>query len=163
MTDRIDAPSSVDVSEARQKLAEILRRVAYGSERIVLRRHGRPMAALVAWTDLERLQHLEDLDDARAADATHGEKTVSLDWARRHRKSLGDYENVPASAEAVRETPVSPIDRTINIVVHVPEQLLDSLREVPSESGEVRDAALQLVQALELLARHSNIEIRPTR
>jgi prevent-host-death family protein len=49
----------LSISEAREGLAELVNRVAYRGERVVLRRHGKPVAALVSADDLERLAALE--------------------------------------------------------------------------------------------------------
>lgn len=43
-------------SEARAAFADLVNRVAYGGERIVLERHGRHVAALVPMTDFARLE-----------------------------------------------------------------------------------------------------------
>ena len=62
--------TSLPVSKARQELAELLNRVAYKGERIVIERHGKTVAALVPTEDLEVLESLEDridLEDARRA------------------------------------------------------------------------------------------------
>jgi prevent-host-death family protein len=50
------ADLQISMSEARQQLARLVNRVAYGGERIVLQAHGEPRAALVSIEDLERLQ-----------------------------------------------------------------------------------------------------------
>jgi prevent-host-death family protein len=50
------ADTQVSMSEARQQLARLVNRVAYGGERIMLEAHGEPKAALVSIEDLERLQ-----------------------------------------------------------------------------------------------------------
>lgn len=55
---------------ARKDLAEILNKVAYGKERIVLQRRGKDVAALVPVEDLALLEELEDrldLEEARRA------------------------------------------------------------------------------------------------
>ena len=44
--------SAVTVADARSGLAELLNRVAYGKERLVITRHGREIAALVPVEDL---------------------------------------------------------------------------------------------------------------
>jgi prevent-host-death family protein len=44
------------VTQARAELAELVNRVGYTGERIVLTRHGRPFAALVPVEDLEALE-----------------------------------------------------------------------------------------------------------
>ena len=60
----------VPVAQARDVLGQLVGRVQYGHERIVLTRHGRPAAALVPMDDHEALERLEDeidLADALAA------------------------------------------------------------------------------------------------
>lgn len=50
----------IPVTQARAELAELVNRVAYSGERVVLTRHGRPLAALVSAADLELLQALSE-------------------------------------------------------------------------------------------------------
>lgn len=52
----------VPFTEARARLADLVGRVAYGGERVVLTRHGRPAAALVPVADLQRLEALDHVD-----------------------------------------------------------------------------------------------------
>jgi prevent-host-death family protein len=62
----------MSASQIREEFAEALNRVVYKGERIVLRRRGKDVAALVSMEDLELLQaaeNREDLRDARAAKA----------------------------------------------------------------------------------------------
>jgi prevent-host-death family protein len=51
--------SEIPVTQARDELAELINRVAYGHERIVLTRHSKPVACLVPPEDLARLQEGE--------------------------------------------------------------------------------------------------------
>jgi prevent-host-death family protein len=51
----------------REGLAEIVNRVAYGHERVVLGRRGRALVALIPAEDLELLEQLEDAADLRGA------------------------------------------------------------------------------------------------
>jgi prevent-host-death family protein len=46
----------VPVTQARAELAELINRVVYGGERVVVTRHGKPLIALVSAADLERLE-----------------------------------------------------------------------------------------------------------
>lgn len=65
------------LTSARAGLSELVNRAAFGKERVVLTRHGKPVGALVPIEDLDLLQALEDrmdLDDARAALAEAGRK-----------------------------------------------------------------------------------------
>jgi len=50
----------IPVTQARAELAELVNRVAYSGERVVLTRHGRPLAALVSAADLELLEALSE-------------------------------------------------------------------------------------------------------
>lgn len=57
-------------SKARQGFADTINRAAYGKERVVVRRRGKEIAAVVPIDDLRLLEELEDridLADARAA------------------------------------------------------------------------------------------------
>lgn len=50
------ANEKVGTHEAKTHLSEYLNRVRYGGERIVIERHGKPVAALVSTEDLARLE-----------------------------------------------------------------------------------------------------------
>ena len=58
----------IPVSKAREQLAELVNRAAYGHERISIGRRGRRVAALVPAEDLELLEALEDAADLRLID-----------------------------------------------------------------------------------------------
>ncbi|MFI8824912.1 type II toxin-antitoxin system Phd/YefM family antitoxin [Streptomyces sp. NPDC053431] len=49
----------IPVTQARAELAELINRVVYGGERVVVTRHGKPLVALVSAADLERLEATE--------------------------------------------------------------------------------------------------------
>ncbi|MBU7600887.1 type II toxin-antitoxin system Phd/YefM family antitoxin [Streptomyces sp. P38-E01] len=51
----------IPVTRARAEFADLINRVVYGDERVVVTRHGKPLIALVSAADLERL-------DAQAKD-----------------------------------------------------------------------------------------------
>ncbi len=76
-------------SKVRDDFADTLNRVAYGRERIVLRRHGKDLAALVPVEDLVLIEKLEDATDVREARKVlaemkrKGEKPVPYEKARR--------------------------------------------------------------------------------
>ena len=52
------AATAVTVADARSDLADLLNRVAYGKERLVITRHGRELAALVPIEDLQLVDRL---------------------------------------------------------------------------------------------------------
>jgi len=81
---------SIDTSVARDGLSDTLNRVSYGKERIVIRRHGKEIAALVPIEDLAFLEELEDrldLEEARAALAEAG-TSGTVPWEK-VKKDLG--------------------------------------------------------------------------
>jgi prevent-host-death family protein len=51
--------ASVSVHDLRSGLSEIINRVAYGGAQIVVRRHGKPVVAIVPTYDLQACQALE--------------------------------------------------------------------------------------------------------
>ena len=74
-------------SQARDAFADTLNRVAYRGERIVLRRHGKDLAAIVPIEDLKLIQRTEDEIDQREA------KKALSDMKRRGLKPI-PYEQV---------------------------------------------------------------------
>ncbi|MEU7470644.1 type II toxin-antitoxin system Phd/YefM family antitoxin [Streptomyces sp. NPDC044984] len=48
----------IPVTQARAELADLINRVVYGGERVVVTRHGKPLVALVSADDLRRLEEL---------------------------------------------------------------------------------------------------------
>ncbi|MEV7069360.1 type II toxin-antitoxin system Phd/YefM family antitoxin [Streptomyces sp. NPDC091972] len=50
----------IPVTQARAELADLINRVVYGGERVVVTRHGKPLVALVSAADLERLEKLQE-------------------------------------------------------------------------------------------------------
>jgi prevent-host-death family protein len=50
---------SVTVKDLRSSLSEIINRVAYGGAQVVVRRHGKPVVAIVPIYDLQACQALE--------------------------------------------------------------------------------------------------------
>ena len=60
----------IAASKVRKDFSDTVNRVAYGRERVILRRRGKEIAAVVPMEDLQLLEALEDrmdLADARAA------------------------------------------------------------------------------------------------
>ncbi|WSV71726.1 type II toxin-antitoxin system Phd/YefM family antitoxin [Streptomyces sp. NBC_01012] len=63
----------IPVTQARADLAELINRVVYGGERVVVTRHGKPLVALVSAADLQRLED----DEAAAREAAAEEQAIS--------------------------------------------------------------------------------------
>ncbi|MEU3935755.1 type II toxin-antitoxin system Phd/YefM family antitoxin [Streptomyces sp. NPDC029044] len=51
----------IPVTQARAELADLINRVVYGGERVVVTRHGKPLVALVSADDLRRLEEAREL------------------------------------------------------------------------------------------------------
>ncbi|WP_381801863.1 type II toxin-antitoxin system Phd/YefM family antitoxin [Streptomyces niveus] len=56
----------IPVTQARAELADLINRVVYGEEHVVVTRHGKPLVALVSAADLARLESLKS-EEAEAA------------------------------------------------------------------------------------------------
>jgi prevent-host-death family protein len=59
---RLGAEKSVSIGAVKREISELVNRVAYGHERVVLTSRGKPKAALVSLQDLERLQREESAE-----------------------------------------------------------------------------------------------------
>ncbi|MEU0303459.1 type II toxin-antitoxin system Phd/YefM family antitoxin [Streptomyces sp. NPDC006175] len=63
----------IPVTQARAELAELINRVVYGGERVVVTRHGKPLVALVSAADLQRLES----DEEAAREVAAEEQVIS--------------------------------------------------------------------------------------
>ena len=57
----------VGLRQFRHLISEVVNRVHYGGERVVLERHGSDFVAVIPMQDLEILEKLEDAEDLAAA------------------------------------------------------------------------------------------------
>jgi prevent-host-death family protein len=74
---------NLSATEAREKFSEVVSRVRYGHERILLGRHGHEQAAIVPIEDLRLIEKLEDaLDLSAARKALRESGTVSWEELR---------------------------------------------------------------------------------
>ena len=81
----------ITATEARKNLPDLLNRAGYGKERICIENHGKPVAVLVSYEDLERLEALEDARDSEALRRAKAENTgfTTLDAIVASRNDLG--------------------------------------------------------------------------
>lgn len=74
--------TSVTAKDLKDHPADVLGRVQYGNERVVVTRYGKEVAAMVPIEDVRLLERLEDLADAedalKAIAEAEREGTVSL-------------------------------------------------------------------------------------
>jgi prevent-host-death family protein len=83
------ADRTIAVKDLRKELSTVLGRVAYGHERVIVKRSGKDFAALIPVEDLELLEKLEDemdLKEALRRLADGGDKAIPIEQAR---KELG--------------------------------------------------------------------------
>jgi prevent-host-death family protein len=75
---------------ARQNFSELINRVAYGKDRVLLTRRSRPLVAVVPIEDIALLEAMEDRDDLKAARAALREvkRKGTISWTRM-KKELG--------------------------------------------------------------------------
>jgi prevent-host-death family protein len=85
----------ISLKKAREQMAEIVNKVAYGNKHYTLTKHGKGIAVIISldeWKAVERLLELfEDEEDIRDADAAferikRGEPTISHE---KMKKELG--------------------------------------------------------------------------
>jgi len=77
----------IPVTQARAELADLINRVVYGSERVVVTRHGKPLVALVSAADLQRLDELDRLAEEQVISSVSNVRDVSS--APRERQRFG--------------------------------------------------------------------------
>ena len=59
---------TMNSTDARERMADVLNRVAYAKDRVRITRHGKAVAAVVPIEDLELIERLEDEIDIREAE-----------------------------------------------------------------------------------------------
>ncbi|MER6124875.1 type II toxin-antitoxin system Phd/YefM family antitoxin [Streptomyces sp. NPDC001795] len=74
----------IPVTQARAELADLINRVVYGGERVVVTRHGKPLVALVSAADLERLAEL-DAAEEQVVSSVSSVREVSSPPREQHR------------------------------------------------------------------------------
>jgi prevent-host-death family protein len=77
-------PAILKLSDVRSNIADLVNRVHYGGERVVIGRAGKALAALISMQDLGLLEHLieeaEDRIDVAEADRIAADEPESLPW-----------------------------------------------------------------------------------
>ena len=67
----------IPATQARAELADLINKVVYGGERVVVTRHGKPLVALVSAADLERLEDLQDPAEEQVISAVSSVREVT--------------------------------------------------------------------------------------
>lgn len=103
---------AVNVVEARKNFSDLMLRVAYGKQRIVIERHGKPMMALISLEDLARLATQD-----RIAQANRTEAFDALEEAARFRQRL------------LAARGGEPLPDSVAIIAEIREERLDELAD----------------------------------
>ena len=81
--------TKLSIREVREELAETLNKVSYRGERVVIKRRGKDIAAIIPMEDLEALEELEDrLDVEEAVRRLKDPKEIPIPYER-IRKEFG--------------------------------------------------------------------------
>lgn len=108
---------TVTVAEARRNLAEVIAKVGPGGKRVLLQRHGKPVAAVVSVEDLKRLENMETQQDERDEERRR-QALIALEAASRVREMIlkernGEY--LTDSAELIREMREERVDEILGL------------------------------------------------
>jgi prevent-host-death family protein len=81
---RKSSNQAITTVAARQNFSELINRVAYGKDRVLLTRRSRPLVAVVPIEDIALLEAMEDRDDLKAARAALREikRKGTIPWSR---------------------------------------------------------------------------------
>ena len=88
-----DSGNAIPASEAREKFSDLINRAAYGHERIIVTRRGKPVAAIVPAEDVALLVGAEDGGRCRQAQRLAAER-------RREEDVVGDPVHQVSRADA---------------------------------------------------------------
>ncbi len=79
----------IPVTQARAELADLINRVVYGGERVVVTRHGKPLVGLVSAADLERLDAMEEQEQDAVISTVSGVRELDSAAGERERRRFG--------------------------------------------------------------------------
>ncbi|MGW6548516.1 type II toxin-antitoxin system Phd/YefM family antitoxin [Streptomyces massasporeus] len=98
----------IPVTQARAELADLINRVVYAGERVVVTRHGKPLVALVSADDLRRLEETQELAEvAEVAEVAAAEEQVvsAVSTVREVASAPGEPQRFGITAEHRRAGP----------------------------------------------------------
>ncbi|WP_329113916.1 type II toxin-antitoxin system Phd/YefM family antitoxin [Streptomyces sp. NBC_01465] len=79
----------IPVTQARAELADLINRVVYGGERVVVTRHGKPLVALVSAADLERLESESEVAEEQVISSVSSVRSFPSAPGERGRSRFG--------------------------------------------------------------------------
>ncbi|MCN9241036.1 type II toxin-antitoxin system Phd/YefM family antitoxin [Streptomyces sp. RY43-2] len=87
----------IPVTQARAELADLINRVVYGGERVVVTRHGKPLVALVSAADLERLAELDAAEEQVVSSVSSVREVAPAPQERRRFGIAAEHRGTSAS------------------------------------------------------------------
>ena len=88
----------VTVSEARERLADLLGKVQHGGEDVTIKKHGKPVAVLISAAAMEYYERLEDAELAREGAKAYAEYLADPSKAVSHEDLWAEIEADEATA-----------------------------------------------------------------
>ncbi|MFG3719619.1 type II toxin-antitoxin system Phd/YefM family antitoxin [Streptomyces massasporeus] len=96
----------IPVTQARAELADLINRVVYAGERVVVTRHGKPLVALVSADDLRRLEETQELAEvAEVAEVAEEQVVSAVSTVREVASASGEPQRFGIAAEHRRAGP----------------------------------------------------------
>lgn len=89
----------IPVTQARAELADLINRVVYGGERVVVTRHGKPLVALVSAADLQRLEDADAAGEERVISTVSTVRPGSSAAGERRRFGIAAEHRDPAAGD----------------------------------------------------------------
>jgi prevent-host-death family protein len=89
----------IPVTQARAALADLINRVVYGGERVVVTRHGKPLVALVSAADLEKLQEMNAAAEEGVISTVSTVRDVPSAEGERRRFGIAAQHRGPAAGD----------------------------------------------------------------
>ncbi|MFJ9809623.1 type II toxin-antitoxin system Phd/YefM family antitoxin [Streptomyces sp. NPDC101158] len=90
----------IPVTQARAELADLINRVVYGGERVVVTRHGKPLVALVSAADLERLEAAEVPAEEQVISSVSSVRSITSAPGEQRRFGIAAHHRDPGAPEA---------------------------------------------------------------
>lgn len=95
-------PIEIPASEVRERISDVISRVAYGQERVVISRNGKPQVALISIADFEWLKQQEERLEPLRQQALKAVEAIREDAARTGLDKMTDEEIDALIAETRR-------------------------------------------------------------
>ncbi|WP_329123326.1 type II toxin-antitoxin system Phd/YefM family antitoxin [Streptomyces sp. NBC_01353] len=90
----------IPVTQARAELADLINRVVYGNERVVVTRHGKPLVALVSAADLEKLEAGQEPAEEQVVSSVSTVRTFASAPGEQGRFGIAARHRAPGTPDA---------------------------------------------------------------